>query len=94
MLPFEVVNLYNLVCFQSILFTRGEEKMDIFWFLFQITATAFTGWQVFNASGGSPEYTVVASLFMLVLTWMIERLWNINNKLNRILKREVPEVEE
>lgn len=69
--------------------------MDISWFLFQIMPTAFTGWQVFNASGGSPEYTVVASLFMLVLTWMIERLWNIDNKLDQILRaRDLSRVEE
>ncbi len=36
----------------------------------------------------------MAMLLTLILLWMLELLWNIDNKLNRTLKREVPEVEE
>lgn len=63
----------------------------MFWFLFQITAIAITGWQVFNASGGSLGYAIAASLFMLVLTWMLEFLSNINDYLRQIVEAEEEE---
>ncbi len=65
----------------------------MFWFQFQIIATAITGWQVFNASGGALGYATAASLLMLVLTWMLELLSNINDHLRQILEKVIGETE-
>lgn len=65
-----------------------------FWYLFQITVTIITGWQVFNASGGSLEYAIAVSLFMFVLAWMLGFLSDINDRLRQILEKVIVETEE
>ena len=67
--------------------------LQLFVTLLQIGLSVTVGWYIFDASGKG-EYCIMTTLLTLVLLWMFELLWNIDNKLNRILKREVSEVEE
>ncbi|MDQ5902401.1 MAG: hypothetical protein QG606_617 [Patescibacteria group bacterium] len=67
--------------------------LQLFVTLLQIGLSITVGRYIFDASG-KEEYCIMAMLLTLILLWMLELLWNIDNKLNRTLKREVPEVEE
>ncbi len=71
--------------------------MKTCWFVFKIVFIAAMCRITFVVSSGSENSTYfVYATFLLswLLAWVIELLWSIDSNLTRILKREIPEVEE